>query len=671
MKQPKSILPLIADDPWLEPYQEDIEARLERFKEKRNQLVRESGSLEAFASAYTYYGLNYDGEKEGWWFREWAPAAQQISLVGDFNEWDRNAHPLSKNDLGDWEIFLPLASVKGKLVHGSLYKIHVVGDNGALDRIPAYANWMVQDSDTHDFSARVWHPTDTFVWSDREFDLNSLGAPIIYESHTGMAQEEAKVGTFREFADQILPRIHKQGYNTLQMMAIQEHPYYGSFGYHVSNFFAPSSRFGSPDDLRYLVNKAHQLGIAVVMDIVHSHAVKNIAEGLDQLDGSDDHYFHPGGRGYHTSWDSKLFNYGKREVLQFLLSNVAYWIKEFHFDGFRFDGVTSMMYFHHGDFMTFDHYDKYFREGAEWDAITYLQLANDLVHTLNPAIMTIAEDMSGMPGLCRKNEEGGLGFDYRLGMGIPDFWIKLLKHSRDEDWDIHELWHVMTNRRYKEKTIAYAESHDQALVGDKTLAFWLMDKEMYWHMNKGGENLIIDRGIALHKMIRLFTAVLGGEGYLNFMGNEFGHPEWVDFPREGNGWSYQYARRQWSLADHPDLKYEYLNKFDQAMVNLLKRENVLSAWSPQSLNMDTENQTVIAERNNLIFAFNFHASHSIFDYQFSVPSPGDYQIILCSDDPVFGGHNRINTQQLYPTDESGRLHVYLTQRTVLVLKKTS
>ncbi len=660
---------LVVDDPWLEPYEKDIEERISRCLNTISDIAREHGSLQAFAQAHDYYGFHFDADKQGWWYREWAPGAEALYLTGDFNHWNRESHPLSRHG-EDWEIFL---SGKDALRHEQRVKVRVVGHGKDRDRIPAYVRRAIQDPVTYDFSGQIWHPEASFSWTDSGFDLSAVGAPLIYECHTGMAQEKEGVGTYLEFAENVLPRIKDLGYNAIQMMAVQEHPYYGSFGYHVSNFFSPTSRFGTPEDLKFLINKAHNLGIAVIMDVVHSHAVKNISEGLNDFDGSDDQYFHPGGRGEHSSWDSKLFNYGKRPVQRFLLSNLAYWLQEFHFDGFRFDGVTSMLYFHHGDFTSFDHYDKYFKEGVEWDAITYLQMGNILIHEMRPDAITIAEDMSGMPGCCRQVQEGGLGFDYRLGMGIPDYWIKLLKHKRDEEWNIHEMWQTLTNRRWKEKTIGYAESHDQALVGDKTLAFWLMDKEMYWHMMVGDENPVIDRGMGLHKLLRIFTAALGGEGYLTFMGNEFGHPEWIDFPREGNGWSYKYARRQWSLADQANLKYQYLYAFDKAMVHLLREKKVLSALPATQLNMDTSNQAVMFERNNLIFAFNFHHSNAIPGYSFVVPGPGTYRVLLNSDALEFGGHGRNDDSILHHTTEdshgNARLSIYLTNRTALVLEK--
>jgi len=662
-------LAIVKEDPWMASYEPDVNERYSRYQKAMHEIEAAAGSLLKFAQGHLYYGINFDSMKNGWYYREWAPSAQQLYLTGDFNGWDRTSHQLEKNKQGDWEIFLPYNEYKDTFIHGSKVKVTIHSVKGTTDRIPAWIKRVIQDPATHDFSGQLWFPATDFEWSDHHFNLSqNIQQPIIYECHVGMAQEEEKVGSYLEFADKILPRIKEGGYNAIQLMAVMEHPYYGSFGYHVSNFFCPSSRFGTPEDLKYLVNKAHQLNITVIMDIVHSHAVKNMAEGLNEFDGSDHQYFHPGSRGYHEGWDSKLFDYGKWEVKKFLLSNVRYWLEEFHFDGYRFDGVTSMLYFHHGS-TTFDSYEKYFKEGVDWDAVTYLQLANEVIHQFKQNTISIAEDVSGMPGLCRRPDEGGFGFDFRLGMGIPDYWIKILKETTDEDWNIYEIWSMLNNRRQKEKTIAYAESHDQALVGDKTIAFWLMDQEMYYHMRKDDNNLVIDRGIALHKLLRLITISLGGEGYLNFIGNEFGHPEWVDFPREGNGWSHQYARRQWSLADNKELKYQYLSAWDKTMIQLIVDNHILSAADATQLQMDDDNKVIVFEKNNLVFIFNFSPDNSIFGYQFKAPEAGIYHIILNSDNSEFGGFGRVDNAIGYPTDSNQILSLYLTNRTALVLSK--
>jgi 1,4-alpha-glucan branching enzyme len=662
-------LPLIQDESWLEPYTKDLLDRLDRYRGVLRSLDHEYGSLLEFSRAHEYYGFHYEPTRKGWVYREWAPKAHGLFLMGDFNYWDRYTHPMRKNHRGDWEIFFPEAEAEHVIRHGAKVKVHVVGDKGGFDRIPAYIRRVIQDEKTHDFSGQLWFPPSPFQWTDNNFyPVQNLKQPLIYECHVGMAQEKEGVGTYLEFAELILPRIKAAGYNTIQMMAVMEHPYYGSFGYHVSNFFCPTSRFGTPEDLKYLINKAHEMGISVIMDIVHSHAIKNINEGLNEFDGSDDQYFHSGDRGYHEQWDSKLFNYGKKEVLQFLLSNIRYWLEEFHFDGFRFDGVTSILYLHHGS-TDFSLPSKYFTDGVDWDAVLYLQLANKLIHDFSQFAVSIAEEVTGMPGLGRKIEDGGLGFDFRLAMGIPDYWIKLLKHKPDEHWDLFEMWHELTNRPPKQKSIAYAESHDQALVGDKSIAFWLMDKEMYFNMSKLETSLVVDRGVALHKMIRLITISLGGEGYLNFIGNEFGHPEWVDFPREGNDWSYQYARRQWSLVDSDHLRYYELDLFDKAMIKLVNQYQVCSAAPAQQLYLDPEKKILVFQRTDLVFVFSFNISESFFGYEVPVAGSGAYHIVLNSDQKVFGGFDRISEDQDYPVDAFGKLKLYVPNRTAIVLRQ--
>jgi 1,4-alpha-glucan branching enzyme len=655
---------LVQDDPWLEPQQGVIERRMQQFAESLAAIEQGSKTLAAYATGHKYVGIHFHATSNQWTVREWAPAAQAVFLIGDFNQWNRESHPLASSLGGVWKLELP----GDALAHGQKVKLHVVGADGSRrDRIPACIRRAVQDPTTHDYCGQIWNTPVPYVWKN-EFDPATITAPLIYESHVGMAGEEPRVHTYREFADSVLPRVAKAGYNTVQLMAVQEHPYYGSFGYHVSSFFAPCSRFGTPEDLKYLIDTAHGLGLAVLLDVVHSHAVKNMAEGLNNFDGSGHHYFHDGPLGDHPGWDSKCFDYGRPEVRQFLLSNIRYWLEEFRFDGFRFDGVTSMLYYSRG-MKSFGSYDDYFGGDADEDAILYLKLANKLIQDIKPGAISIGEDMSGMPGLCRPIADGGVGFSFRLAMGIPDYWIKLLKHSRDEDWDMGELWGILANRRHGEGTIAYAESHDQALVGDKTLAFWLMDKEMYWHMGRNDPNPVIERGIALHKLIRLVTLVLGGEGWLTFMGNEFGHPEWLDFPREGNGWSYHYCRRQWSLVDNPDLKYGWLAEFDRELMEFAKKTNLLTAPPAQSLYIDHGQKIIVAERANLVFVFNFSVGNSVFGYPIHVPGLETRELILDTDLTTTGGHGRIDHSFDYPIDADGVMRVYTPSRSGQVFAK--
>ena len=663
---------LVKNDPYLEPYEDAIRGRHDHALWKLSQLTQEGKkSLSDFASGYDYYGLHK--LSRGWVFREWAPNATAIYLVGDFNNWQEDEKYLAKRieGTGNWELRLPEKAMH----HGDLFKMHVKWNGGEGERIPAWATRVVQDEVTKIFSAQVWSPKETYQWKKNNFKPQTSPL-LIYECHIGMSQDAEKVGTYTEFKDNVLPRIVKDGYNCIQIMAIQEHPYYGSFGYHVSSFFAPSSRFGTPEELKALIDAAHAKGVAVIMDIVHSHAVKNEVEGLGNLAGDPNQYFYPGERHEHPAWDSLCFDYGKDDVIHFLLSNCRYWLQEFHFDGFRFDGVTSMLYYSHGLGEAFGGYGDYFNGHEDDNAICYLTLANKLIHEVNPKAITIAEEVSGMPGLAAKFEDGGYGFDYRMAMNIPDFWIKIIKEQKDEDWKPSSIFWEVKNRRADEKTISYCESHDQALVGDKTIIFRLIDAAMYWHFKKGDENDMAFRGIALHKMIRLATASTINGGYLNFMGNEFGHPEWIDFPREGNGWSYKYARRQWNLVDNKELDYHYLGDFDREMLKVIKDERNFIRTAIQEIWHNDGDQVLAYMRGDLLFVFNFSPTKSFTDYGFLVPV-GSYNIVLDTDNKAFGGNgfnddtltHFTNYDPLYVNEHKEWLKLYLPARTALVLKK--
>jgi 1,4-alpha-glucan branching enzyme len=659
---------LLENDPYLKPYERDLKRRFDRIVKTEKMLTGNKISLADFASGHEYFGLHLN--RDEWIFREWAPNADAIYLIGNMTAWqEKKKYALERiNSEGMWEIRLP-ADAMG---HEDLYRLRIHWPGGQGDRIPAYSRRVVQDPDTLIFNAQVWNPRSPYLWKCTDFQP-SKDALLVYEAHVGMAQEKEKIASFREFTLETLPRIVAAGYNTLQLMAIQEHPYYGSFGYQVSSFFAASSRFGPPEALKELVDTAHTLGLRVIMDVIHSHGVSNEVEGLSRFDGTRYQYFHAGQRGIHEAWDSRCFDYGKYQVLHFLLSNCRFWLDEYRIDGFRFDGVTSMLYLHHGLSKAFTSYDDYFDNSVDEDALTYLALANKLIHDIKPDAVTIAEDISGMPGLAVPYSSGGIGFDYRFAMGISDNWIRLVKDVPDEKWHMGHLWYELTNRRWDEKTISYAESHDQALVGDKTLIFRMIGSDMYNAMHSGCENLNVDRGMALHKLIRLITLSTAGHGYLNFMGNEFGHPEWIDFPRKGNNWSFKYARRQWHLKDDTHLKYRFLAEFDKDMISLAKRFRILDSPGPNLLYEHSDDKVIAFRRDTLVFVFNFHPASSYADYCFDA-SPGKYRMIFNSDDPEYGGHSRLVQDQYHRTlhDTSrgyGRdlLSLYIPNRTAFVL----
>ena len=659
------MLKLVEQDKLLQPYEGIIERRHRQVLDMEREFTYRTTRLADSCNSYLYYGLHRTANE--WVFREWAPNATAIYFLGEFNDWRKHPdYALTKAGSGNWEIRLP-ADV---LAHEMLYRLLVEWDGGSGERLPSHVRRVVQDEYTKVYRAQVWEPLHPYLMHNER--PPRAENPLIYEAHIGMATEHRRVATFTEFRLFVLPRIVDLGYNTIQLMAIQEHPYYGSFGYQVANFFAVSSRFGTPEELRALIDAAHGMGVRVIMDIVHSHAVNNEEEGLSRFDGTEDQYFYPGARGHHPLWDSRCFDYGKHEVLNFLLSNCKYWLEEFHFDGFRFDGITSMLYWDHGIERSFTEYSMYYDGNEDENAITYLALANRVIHQVLPDAISIAEDVSGMPGVASPIEDGGMGFDYRMNMGTPDYWIKLLKEKRDEEWHVGDLFYELTNKRDEEHTISYAESHDQALVGDKTIFFRLVDKAVYTSMSVFDSNVIVDRGMALHKMIRLVTIGTAADGYLNFMGNEWGHPEWIDFPREGNGWSYEHARRLWSLVDDENLRFRFLNVFDKAMLQAVTDNRVFD-WRPEPLVRDNERQVLIFTRGDVMFVFNFNPEKSFPDYKFDAPS-GKFTYILDTDDKAFDGAGRINhgTEHFtrYVSPGRGQLSLYIPARTGMILRRS-
>ena len=658
---------IVDNDPWLQPVADKIEMRHKRYRVLKGNILHGYGSLYDFAGWHKDMGFHYDKELKGWYFRDWLPRASAVYLTGTFADWEPCRYPLTKRSDGVWEVFLPI-----KDMHNEEVMLYVKGKNGYSMHLPAFVEYATQDKETKSFVGRVWAPEKPFDWQDdRGVAINAMPL-LIYECHIGMAQEKEGVGTYKQFEENIIPYIKDLGYNVLQIMAIAEHPYYGSYGYQVSNFFAPSSRFGTPNALKHLIRTAHANGIAVVMDLVHAHYVGNTTEGLNMIDGEENLYSPKESENIHPYWKTKLFDYSDINVQRFLLSNIRYWMEEYHIDGFRFDGVSSMIYKHHGYVDDFGTYDNYFGTCVNEDAITYLTLANDLIHTLRPDAVTIAEEVSGMPGIACPIADGGVGFDYRMAMALPDYWIKLLKEQRDEQWSMADLWKVMNDRLTDVKTVAYCESHDQAIVGDKTIAFRLMDKAMYDSMLKPIHNMVVDRGVALHKMIRFFTILIGGQAYLNFMGNEFGHPEWIDFPRKGNNWSYFYARRQWSLIADKALKYDYLLQFDKAMLTFVKLYDVFNFGFATLLQCDEENKTIVFSRGRWVAVFNWHAMSSVADYAIPVEEPGKYRLVLSTDDVIYGGFGRLNKDTRYFSYEHKKKHyikIYNINRSASVYEK--
>jgi 1,4-alpha-glucan branching enzyme len=660
----------LRDDPLLAgSFAGALRQRHDHIVQQRACLLGDKDIL-GFADWHEFFALRRRSDGS-WCFREWLPGATGACLIGEFSAW-RESPEFSLHPLGDdlWEGIFAGDSLR----HGQCYRLKVFWPDGSGWRIPSSATRTLRQSGPGGetlFNAQVWLP-EAYQWCH-----STPAAPeaaLIYEAHVGMAQEQEKIATFQEFAERVLPRIVATGYNTVQLMAIAQHPYYASFGYQVANFFAVCDLYGTPEEFKALVDAAHGLGLRVIMDLVHSHAVRNTLEGLGELSGCRHPFFHAGERGEHPAWGSYCFDYGQRMTCRFLLSNCRYWLEEYHLDGFRFDGVTSMIYRDHGLGRVFSSYDDYFSENVDLDALAYLSMANELIHRCRPDAVSIAEEVSGMPGLGAAQEEGGCGFDYRLAMGVTDHWFILLDKA-DETWSMGRLWHELCNRRQDERSISYVECHDQSLVGGQTFLFRCLGERIYDSMHADCHHPVVDRAISLHKMARLATLASAGHGYLTFMGNEFGHPEWIDFPRQGNNWSLEHARRRWDLCDDGNLKYQYLLNFEKAILQLVNSTAEFFACRPQLLCCDEKRQLLIFARADLVFIFNFNHQQSFPDYTFSL-MPGSYKLYLDSDEKKFGGWERIRPQQRFFTKATlqkggieNKISVYLPAHTTIVLQK--
>lgn len=662
-------------DAELSPYVDILLRRRDRFTAETARLRAEHGSLRDYADLHLTLGMHKIMDENGlpcWRLREWMPAATSLWLTTDrlkFQRWARYAFRRVSAD-GLWELVVPAE----ELPHGAYMELRVLPDaEGSPDgrpqrRVPAFARWVEQDAEVlEQWCARVWDPPEPYVFrhDDRP---RSLEFPRIYEAHVGIAQPylgrtERSVGSYAAFARHILPRIRDGGYTAVQLMAVAEHPLYKSFGYQVSSYFAPSSRFGLPDDFKALVDEAHRLGLAVILDITHSHAAPNTEQGLARYD-TGPYLF----ADKDNQWGTVSFDYGKEMTRRFLLSNCRYWMEEYHVDGFRFDAVGNMIYLDHGFGDDFSHVGRCFYTAAgsnrvDQDGVLYLELANTLVHELRPQSLTIAEEFSGMPGMTSPPSEGGLGFDHRFAMGIPDFWGKFIKEGRS----VGMLWYEMTNRRRYERTISYVACHDQCINGKDAMIWRLIGDEMYTQMSCLRDSWNTSRGLALYKLMRLVTLATAAHGYLSFMGDEFGHPEWID--------GEAYAHRQWHLAERDDLRYADLAAFDRDCLREIVGRHLEQFRTQVRLrHLDEDSRTLAFERDRLLFVFNFHELHSQPALELWV-TPGKYVEMLSSDEPRYSGHGNMVLAdppvEHFSDPHSGsteqRIGVYLPPLTALTL----
>jgi len=624
-------------DAELMEYEGFFSRRVDLFTREIQRLRSEWGSLAAYAGLHRELGM-HKVERDGrlyWRCREWAPAAHSVYLATDRVNFERS-YPYRFARTDDpmlWELFVPAE----ELPHGTYYELHMASSRTGrhVTRVPAFAVWVEQNRDNENqWCARVWDPPEAFAFRRPRPQRPSF--PRIYEAHVGIAQsalgkKPKQFGTYRHFAEKVLPRIKKGGYTTVQLMGIPEHPLYKSFGYQVSGYFAPSSRFGTPDDFKYLVDEAHRLELGVILDITHSHACPNTEQGLARYDTS--RYFF---RDLKTQWDTVSFDYSQERTRRFLLSNCRYWLEEFNIDGFRFDAVGNMIYLDHGLDDDFSHvgrcfYGKDGQNRLDENGVLYLSLANTLVHELAPHAITLAEEFSGAPGMSCSPDNAGLGFDYRFAMGLPDFWAKFIEEGRT----MGQMWHELTNRRHYDKTISYTECHDQCINGDDAFIWRMIKDDMYTHMSVFSDSWKCSRGVALHKLMRFITLGSAGQGWLNFMGNEFGHPEWID--------AEDYAHRQWHLAETTHLKYSKLDAFDRNLLRLVREYPEQFQRGPRFRYIHEEERILAFERGTLLFVFNFHELQAQKHLDLMV-TPGKYTEIFSSDELAYAGHGNLSTR---------------------------
>ncbi|KAG8075748.1 hypothetical protein GUJ93_ZPchr0006g43795 [Zizania palustris] len=541
------------------------------------------------------------------------------------------------------EKYIPAISHKDK------YRLYFNTPDGALERIPAWATYVLPDVRGKQSYAVHWEPPPEEIYKWRFERPKVKGSLRIYECHVGISGSEQKISSFQEFTSNVLPHIKDAGYNAIQLIGIVEHKDYSSVGYKVTNYFAVSSRFGTPEDFKKLVDEAHGLEMVVLLDIVHSYASADELVGLSLFDGSNDCYFHTGKRGHHKYWGTRMFKYDDVDVLHFLFSNLNWWVTEYHIDGFQFHSLSSMLYTHNG-FSTFTGaMEEYCNQYVDKDALIYLILANEMLHELHPDIITIAEDATFYPGLCEPTTQGGLGFDYWVNLSIPEMWLWHLENVPGQEWSMNKIMKVLISKNCN--MLSYVENHNQSISGRKSFA------EIILHKEKCSNNSVSDDGIfracSLLKIIKLLTFSTSGGAYLNFIGNEFAHPKRIEFPMSGNDYSFGLANRQWELLEKG--VHKHIFNFDKDLMSLDGKERLILRGSPNIHHCDDTSMFISFTRGPFLFVFNFNPDATSGLYSVGVDEAGEYQLILNTDETKYGGRGELKSNQYMKRTSDNRV----------------
>ena len=575
-----------------------------------------------------------DGEK-GVYFAVWAPKAKSVSVIGDFNDWNGDADRMEKTgDVGIFELFIP------GITTGVLYKYLIESAKGEkLYKADPYANF----AELRPGTASIVTDLTKFKWSDNTWlkkrnESNIQEIPMaIYECHIGSwmrhpGREDEGFYTYRQFADRIVDYLLDMHYTHIELIGIAEHPFDGSWGYQVTGYYAPTSRYGTPEDFMYMINKLHKNGIGVILDWVPAHFPRD-AHGLADFDGSAVYEYADSRKGEHPDWGTKIFDYGKSEVKNFLIANAIFWIEEFHIDGLRVDAVASMLYLDYG------------KKDGQWvaneyggnenlEAIEFFKHLNSLVMGRYPGVMMIAEESTAWPKITAKPEDGGLGFTFKWNMGwMHDFcdYMKLDPIFRKDNH--HKMTFAMSYNDAENYILVL--SHDEVVH----LKCSMLNKMPGYYVDKFA-NLRVG-----------YTFMMGHAGKkLLFMGQEFAQDsEWNEA-----------KELDWALLDDP------LHAGMQAYVReLLKIYNKYPAMHEldrgfggfQWINANDTFKSIYSfirlgkndKKNRLVFVMNF-TPISRDDYRVGVPEKKKYKLLLDSNEERFGGNGMVR-ETAYQAEE--------------------